>query len=162
MKIRPALQDDIAGIAAIWNPMVRDTDITFRHDELSDKDLQAYLRDHRNSGDPVFVLVENEEILGFGSYHPFRSGPGYGRTREVSISLSQKIHRAGHGTRLLAALEGHAVSQGIHVLVAGVTETNATSLHFFSHVGYAIVGRMPQVGWKFDRWHNLVLMQKIL
>lgn len=160
--IRAATFDDLDAIAAIWNPIIRDTDITFTSQEKSRADLRDFLTEHQTNLDPVLVLELNGSVAGYATFHPFRAGPGYAQTREISIALAPNAQRSGHGQALIEALEEQARDLHLHVMVAGITDTNAGSLHFFSKLGYAIVGRMPQVGRKFERYHNLVLMQKIL
>ncbi len=161
-RIRPATDGDIEAIGAIWNPLIRETDITFNPVEKTPEAIAAFLSDHARDGDPVLVLEDAGAVVGFAAYHPFRGGQGYARTKEVTISLAQSAQGAGYGKNLMQALEDIAKEADIHVLVAGITETNMRSRKFFAGLGYNHVGSMPQVGWKFDRWHNLVLMQKIL
>lgn len=62
----------------------------------------------------------------------------------------------------MAAVEADAAASGVHALMAGVSGENATGVAFHRAMGFETVARLPQVGWKFGRWHDLVLMQKFL
>lgn len=162
IEIRTAQPDDLAQIGQLWNQIIRDTDITFTSTEKSAADLQAYLSDHRAAGDPVLVGFDAGSFAGFGSYHPFRSGDGYSTSRELTISLVPEFRHAGHGAAFLHALENHARQSAVHCLIAGITATNTPSRRFFAKHGYVDKGLLPEIARKFDRWHDLVLMQKIL
>ncbi|MEM1372996.1 MAG: N-acetyltransferase family protein [Pseudomonadota bacterium] len=153
--IRPAADGDVPAIAAIWNQIIRETTITFTTAEKTHADIEGIL----GSGYPVLML---EDGSGFATYGPFRSGPGYARTMEHSIHLAPGARGQGRGMALLTALEAAAVDGGAAVFIAAISGENATAQRFHARAGYAQVARLPKVGWKFGRWHDLVLMQKFL
>ena len=99
---------------------------------------------------------------GLRLFGPFRSGPGYVQTMEHTIYLAAAARGKGAGRALMEALEAEAKARDVHVLVAGVGGENAAGIAFHMRLDFAEVGRMPQVGQKFDRWMDLVLLQKML
>lgn len=162
ITIRPATPWDAQPIRALWNALIRDTDITFTSVEKTIEDVSAYLCDHAKNGDPVLVAVHGTDVAGYASYHPFPRGDGYRTSREVTINLNPAFRFAGHGARLLEHLEAHAREQNVHCLIAGITATNAPSRRFFAKHGFKDAGVLPEIARKFDKWHDLVLMQKFL
>jgi phosphinothricin acetyltransferase len=159
--IRPATAADCAAIAAIWNPIIRDTAITFTDLEKTGEGLAQMLAEKAAAGFP-FLVADDGGVLGFATYGSFRTGPGYARTAEHTILLGPQARRRGVGRALMAAIEDHARGRGIHSLWAGVSAENPVGRAFHAAIGYAEVAVLPQVGWKFGRWLDLVLMQKIL
>lgn len=159
--IRPAGDADAATIAAIWNPIIRDTVVTFTSVEKTEADVRAVLAARRAAHHPFLVAEEGGMILGFASYFPFRAGPGYARTMEHSINLAPQARGRGLGRSLMAALEHEARARGIHALVGAVSAENAGSVRFHERLGFTETGRLRAVGWKFNRFHDLVLMQKL-
>ncbi|KII14809.1 GNAT family N-acetyltransferase [Phaeobacter sp. S60] len=159
MNVRQARPADASAIAAITNQIIRDTLITFTTDEKTAAEVAA---DITVKGPHMQVAEEAGEILGYISLGTFRSGPGYARSGEHTIYLSDTARGRGAGRALMAAIEEVARRDGIHVLVAGISAVNAVGLAFHAAMGFAEVGRMPQVGYKWGRWLDLVLMQKIL
>lgn len=153
--IRAAEAGDVEKIATIWNAVIRDTTATFTTTEKTTADVEAML----NSAYPVLVLDDGS---GFATFGPFRNGPGYARTMEHSIHLAPEARGRGQGAGLLAALEAIAITREIKVLIAAIAGENEVAQRFHRRVGYAQSGRLPKVGWKFGRWHDLVLMQKFL
>lgn len=159
MIVRPAQLRDADEIAAFWAPLVRDTTITFTSEAKTPKEV-ADMITSRAAG---FIVAEAEEkVVGFATFGPFRSGPGYRATAELSIILSDKARGKDTGRALLTELEQTARKAGIHVLVAAISADNMAAIAFHRALGYVETGRMPEVGRKFERWLDLVLMQKKL
>lgn len=157
--IRAARPGDAGAIAAIWNPIIEDSTITFTTELKTVNGLRRMIADRG----PAFLVAEQDgALLGFASYGAFRSGPGYGASAEHTIILAPEARGRGVGRALMQALETQARSSGLHVLVAGISDENAPAIAFHRTLGYSDTARMAQVGRKFGRWLDLVLMQKIL
>lgn len=158
MILRPATSADAAGIARIQNPVIRDTAITFSARERSEDEIVQAIRDL-----PCFMVAADAAgLLGFASYDQFRKGPGYARTMEHTIVLDPRARRCGVGRALMAELETAARAAGVGSLWAGVSAENPDGVAFHARIGFEEVARLPQVGYKFGRWMDLVLMRKWL
>jgi len=160
--IRDACAADAAAIAAIWNPIIRDTDITFTPVEKSEDQIASLMADRQAAGHAFLLATDGAAPLGFASYFPFRAGPGYARTMEHSVNLPPSARGRGLGRALMTALEDHARARGKRMLIGAITATNTGSLDFHRRLGFAEVGRIRDAGWKFGRYHDLVFMQKLL
>jgi L-amino acid N-acyltransferase YncA len=162
LSLRPASAADADAICAIWNPIIRDTVVTFNPVERNPADIVTMITDRQGAGHAFIIAEAGGHILGFATYAQFRAGLGYARSMEHTINLSPGARGRGVGAHLLQGIEVHARAYGHHVMVAAITGGNVGSIRFHAVHGYRQVGRMPQVGWKFDQHHDLVLMQKIL
>lgn len=161
--IRAATPADCAAIAAIWNPVIRDSLITFTTAEKTAAGLAALIADKAAAGHGVLVAADpTGGIAGFATYGQFRAGPGYAATMEHTIILAPAARRHGIGRALLRATEDHARAGGAHSLFAGVSGGNPAGRDFHTAMGYALVATLPRVGHKFGRWLDLWLMQKFL
>lgn len=157
--IRPARPQDAEDIADIWNAIIRDTTITFT---TAQKEADAIASDIAR-GAPVFVAATGAgRVDGFVTAGQFRGGPGYARTWEHSVHVRDGARGMGMGRALMATLEERLRRDGAHSLFAGVSGENRDGVAFHTALGFEMRARLPQVGWKFDRWHDLVLMQKFL
>ena len=160
--IRPAVAADAAAIAALWNPMMRDTLVTF-NTALKPPDEIAALIAARAAAGHAFLLAESGEgLAGFAHYGQFRAGPGYAHTMEHTIILASPAQGRGLGRALMTALEDHARKGGAHSILAGVSSGNPAGRDFHARMGYAEVAVLREVGRKFGRWLDLHLMQKML
>lgn len=158
MIIRQARPEDGEAIAALWNPVIRDTAITFNSVEKTVETLIAEIATRH-----AFLLAEDDTaLLGFATYGQFRGGVGYARTAEHTIALAPDTRGRGIGRILIGALEDHARNAGFHSMIAGVSGENPGGIAFHERMGYAQVAVLPQVGWKFERWMDLILLQKLL
>ena len=160
--IRDATPGDAAGIAAIWNPVIRDTAITFNSAEKSPADIAAMIRTRQGDGHGFLVTEDEGRILGFATYARFRGGVGYARTMEHTILLDPAAHGRGLGRALMQAVEDHARARGAISIFAGVSAENPAGRAFHAALGYAEVAILQRVGYKFGRTMDLVLMQKFL
>ena len=159
MIVRPARAEDAAPLVALWNPWIRDTAITFTTDEKTEAGLAADIA----ARGPAFVVAEDGgALLGFATFFPFRAGPGYAWTKEHTVILAPEARGRGAGRALMNALEEVARSQQVHSLFAGVSAENPAGMAFHAAIGFTETARLPQVGYKFGRWMDLVLMQKFL
>lgn len=155
--IRPARPDDADQIADIWNAIIHDTTVTFTTELKTPEDIADSI-----DASPWFVADADDTILGFATYGPFRAGPGYVHTAEHSVHLAEDARGMGLGRALLETCEANAQAKGITNLIAGLGHENEPGLAFHRALGFQEVGHLPKVGYKFDRWHDLVLMQKFL
>ncbi|MDS9468439.1 N-acetyltransferase family protein [Paracoccus sp. MBLB3053] len=162
MTIRPATPEDLPKILAFWNPLIRDTTITFSSEEKTLEGLGQMIATRRAAGREFFVAELEDEILGLATYDQFRGGNGYVHAMEHTIILATGARGKGLGRALMAAIEDHARAGGGHTMVAGVSGENDAGIAFHLALGYEPVGRLPQSGRKFGRWLDLVLLQKIL
>lgn len=160
--IRPAKPADLARIMAFWNPMIRDTTVTFSSEEKTEAGLAEMIASRRAAGQEFLVAEVSGKVLGLATYAQFRGGNGYAHAMEHTIILAPEAQGRGLGKALMEALECHARAAGCHVLVAGVSGENAAGIAFHAALGFVETGRMPEVGRKFGRWLDLVLMQKTL
>lgn len=161
MLIRPARESDHARILAIWNPIIRDTTITFSSEEKTADSLAAMIAERRAAGREFFV-AEDDRVLGFATYAQFRNGNGYAHAMEHTVILAPGASGQGTGRALMAELEAHARAGGAHTLFAGISGENAPGVAFHERLGFATLARIPEAGRKFGRWLDLVLMMKML
>lgn len=160
--IRPATPRDYPAILAFWNPVIRDTTVTFSSEEKTPESLEAMIAARRAAGQEFFVAEEAGTVLGFVTYGQFRGGNGYLYAMEHTIILAPEARGRGVGRGLMSALEDHARAGGVHLMVGGISAENAAGVAFHAAMGFAEAGRVREAGRKFDRWIDLVLMQKIL
>ncbi|SMR83222.1 phosphinothricin acetyltransferase [Aliiroseovarius halocynthiae] len=158
MIIRAATILDARAIQALWNLAIRETLITFNSIEKSREDVEQAIE----SSKAMLVAEVGGTVIGYASFDQFRGGAGYARTAEHSIMLSPRARGRGAGRALMQRIEDEARTQGFHSMIAGVSGSNPLGEPFHAAIGYVTVGTIPQAGRKFDQWHDLVLMQKIL
>ena len=159
MIIRRARPEDAEPLTLILNDAIANTTITF----TSDLKTVDYLRDEIAARGAAFQVVEVDGVAaGYASYFPFRNGPGYARTKEHSIALAAQARGVGAGRALMTALEDVARKDKVHSLWAGVSAENPVGRAFHAAIGFDEIATLSEVGFKFDRWIDLVLMQKKL
>lgn len=104
----PRYTTDLPDVLAFWNPMIRDTTVTFSSEEKTLASLSAMIAARRAAGQEFFVAEDAGRVLGFVTYGQFRSGNGYVHAMEHTIILAPEARGMGLGRTLMATLEDHA------------------------------------------------------
>ena len=158
MTVRAAKAADSGAVAAIWNHYIRHTTVTFAATPKTPAEVADLIATR-----PAFFVAEVAGgILGFATYAQFRGGDGYARCMEHTVQLAPDASGGGLGRALMSAVENHARANGAHSIFAGVSADNMAGRAFHSRLGYAETAILRETGYKFDRWLDLVLMQKFL
>jgi phosphinothricin acetyltransferase len=160
--IRPATETDLPAILAIYNDAVARTTAVWNDQAVDLANRRAWYRVRVAEGFPILVAEEDALVVGYGSFGDFRPFEGYRFTVEHSVYVAEGVRRRGIASSLLASLEERARELGKHVMVAGIASDNEASIRLHDRFAFVETGRMPEVGFKFGRWLDLVLMQKRL
>jgi len=163
VEIRAATSADLAAITAIYDQAVRFGTATF---ELTPPDLAEMTRRFAalsGAGFPYLVAVLDGAVAGYAYAGPYRPRPAYRFTVENSVYLDPDTHRRGIGTRLLRALVGQCEACGYRQMIAVIGDSgNAGSIALHARLGFQMIGTHPNVGFKFGRWLDTVMMQRAL
>ena len=163
LETRPALETDLPTITTIYEHAVRDGTATF---ELVPPDLAEMTRRYNalmEGGYPYFVAVLDGRVAGYAYAAAYRPRPAYRFTVENSIYLDPSIHRRGIGLQLLQTLILECEARGFRQMIAVIGDSaNAGSIGVHSKTGFKMIGTHPNVGLKFGRWLDTVMMQRDL
>lgn len=170
ITIRPCTDADVLATAELFNQLIPTATVAWTDVLMTPEESAASLLEHRELGFPVLVAVESdaaghEAVVGMASYGYFRNTPrfeGYRFSVEHSIHVRDDRRGAGIGRRLLEALIGEARAAGLHVMVGAIDAENQDSLRFHERMGFVEVARMPETGFKFGGWLDLVLVQRMV
>jgi phosphinothricin acetyltransferase len=157
MLVRPATTSDSADIASLLNAHLATTTIEWTDVPHTADSVAGWLADHET----VLVAEEHGEVLGVAAYGWFRDAvqrPGYRFTVENTVHVREDRWGTGVGRVLMEALTDRARASGRHTMVAAVDGANESSIRFHERLGFHEVARMPEVGAKFGRWCDLVLL----
>ncbi|GHB44631.1 N-acetyltransferase [Pseudovibrio japonicus] len=163
MKLRQATKSDLPTILEIHNDAVKTLAAIWTDALETLEDRQKWFDNRLADGFPIIVAEDdNGELLGYGSYGPFREKSGYGKTIEHSVYVTPQSRGKGAGSVLLEKLIELAKQDGHHVLIGAIDSENKGSISLHARYGFKVTGELPQVGFKFGRWLDLTLMTLIL
>ncbi len=157
-----AEESDLPGILAIYNQVIATTTAVYSNVPSTLEDRSAWMRARREKGFPVLVVRDAAGVSGFASYGDFRTWPGYRHTVEHSVHVREDTRGQGLGPALVAALVERARTQGMHVMVGGIDAANEASIRMHEKLGFERAAVLRQVGRKFERWLDLLFVQKVL
>ena len=158
MVIRSSTPDDADEIGALLNALLATTTIEWTVTPRTADDVLEWLRVH----EVVLVAEEQGEVVGvaaFGWFRDVAKWPGYRFTVENTVHVREDRWGSGVGEGLMLALIERARETGKHTMIAAIDSTNKASIRFHKRLGFVEVAHMPEVGAKFSRWLDLVLMQ---
>ena len=163
LEIRPAAEADLPAITAIYEHAVLYGTATF---ELISPDLAEMTRRFKaltEGGFPYFVGALEGKVVGYAYAGSYRPRPAYRFTVENSVYLDPAIHRRGIGTQLLQKLIADCEARGFRQMIAVIGDSaNAGSIGAHIKTGFTLIGTHPDVGFKFGRWLDTVMMQRAL
>lgn len=161
--IRPSTEQDVVAITAIYRDHVLHGTGTFEIEPPTAADMSARRADVLAKGLPYLVVEEAGQVLGFAYCNWFKPRPAYRFSAEDSIYMASNAHRQGLGRALLAELSARAERAGVRKLIAVIGDSaNTASVGLHQALGFSQVGTIAACGWKFDRWLDIVLMEKPL
>jgi L-amino acid N-acyltransferase len=158
MGIREARASDLGEILAIYNHAVMSTTATFDVVPRSPEAQEAWFLEHVPPH-PAIVWEEEGRILGWASISPYATRCAYRFAGEASVYVAPDAHRRGIGEALLREIVALGEANGLHTLVGQVTEENEASRNLAEKVGFRRVGVLKEVGYKFDRWLDVIIYQ---
>lgn len=163
MQIIDCTTDHASQILAILNDAILHSTALYDYQPRTMESMTAWFDSKRRGNYPVVGIINDDnQLMAFGSYGPFRAWPAYKYTIEHSLYV-QKEHRGkGLGKQILAELIKQAERQDYHCLMAGIDASNAASRNLHQTFGFAFCGRMRQVGFKFNQWLDLEFYQLLL
>lgn len=157
--IREARMNDARTMLEIHNEVVLTTTAVWNETPRTEIEQREWLNTKRSQSFPVLVAEEAGNVIGYCSYGPFRAWYGYRFTVENSIYVHREFRRRGIARELLNALIAQARKQKLHAMIAGIEAENHASLHLHESVGFTKAAHLHEVGYKFNRWLDLVLME---
>lgn len=161
--LRPALPADLSAIQRIYDEAIRDTTATWDEAPWPWEQRLAWWREHEaDPTTPVFVAEAGGEVVAFAYLSWYRPKSGYRFTREDTVYVDPAYQGKGLGRALLEETVGAARELGVHVLIASIEATNAASLALHASLGFEPAGVQREVGFKFGRWLDLVVLQLVL
>lgn len=163
MIIRKAQESDVPAITAIYNEAVIGSTATFDLEPVSVEERLVWFSKY--GGRYPLIAAEAKasgEVIGWGCLSPYSEKDGYRFTAEHSIYVSPQYQNQGVGKALLQELLNLAQQHGFHSLIARISSENTASLNLHLGFGFVQAGVLREVGYKFDRWIDIVLMQKLL
>lgn len=162
MMIRDAIDDDLPGILDIHNDAVLNTTAIWSLHTVDLDDRRAFVAGRVARGFPFLVAAERGVVLGYASFGDFRPHDGYFKTVEHSVYVNRHHRRRGIAAALMGPLISRAEALGKHAMIGGVDAANDASVRLHETFGFERVGLLPEVGYKFDRYLDLLFMQKRL
>ena len=108
------------------------------------------------------VAADDNRLMGFASYGPFRNFPAYKYSVEHSIYVDSDFRGRGVGRRLLEEIVSSATAQDYHMMVGVIDAENEASIALHRSLGFTHCGSIQHAGFKFGRWLDLVFYQLLL
>ena len=166
IRIRPAKPEDAEKLLAIYAPYVEQTAITFEYEVPTVEEFRERIHNTLKKY-PYLVAEQGGEPVGYAYVGPFHDRPAYDWAVETSIYVDQNKKRMGIGKKLHEALEEELRNRGflnMNACIAYPAQEDEyltrNSVEFHAHLGYRMVGRFHQCGYKFNRWYDMVWMEK--
>jgi len=163
VKVRLANYDDLPQILEIYNDAVLHTTASYDYQPRTMEHRVAWFEDHKKQNYPIYVaVIESGEVVGWSSLSRFHDRMGYRFTAEDSVYVAEPHRGKGVGKLLLKPLIDAARERDLHAIVGLIDAQNEPSIRLHAAFGFEKVAHLKQVGYKFDRWLDVVIMERLL
>jgi len=159
---RPFAWSDVPAITAIYRHYVDETVITFETEAPTEAVMAGRFGNMLDLGHPVLIAEDAGKVIGYAYASFYRPRAAYRFTCEDSIYLAQDAVGKGIGGKLLTALLDASRAAGFRQMLAVITAERANSIRLHEKHGFRMIGTYEATGYKFDRWLDIVHMQKAL
>lgn len=160
LELHEAREEDLPGLIAIYNEVIANSTAVYYNQPVTLEERREWWQSRRAQGYPLLIARDAQGVAGFATFGDFRTWPGYRFTVEHSLHVRADGRGRGIGTQLLRALFPYAAALGKHVMVGGCDAANAAAIRFHERLGFSQVGHLREVGYKFNRWLDLVFLQR--
>jgi len=161
--VRDSTAADVTTIQAIYAHHVRHGLASFEEEAPSVAELARRRADVLERGLPYLVAEADGAVVGYSYASPYRTRSAYRYTLEDSVYVDERVLGRGIGRALLAATIARCEARGCRQMIAVIGDSaNHASIGLHRRLGFALVGTLPAVGFKFGRWVDSVLMQRAL
>ncbi|MDE1882921.1 MAG: N-acetyltransferase [Rhodospirillales bacterium] len=152
-----------ASILDIFNDAILTSTALYDYKPRSTENMVAWFQAKAEGGFPV-IGIESEAgvLMAFGSYGSFRAWPAYKYSVEHSVYVHKAYRGKGLGRVVLEQLIAAAQKNDLHTIIGAIDATNTASIALHERLGFMHVGTLPQVGFKFGNWLDLVFYQLLL
>lgn len=163
MIIRNATEDDLPQIQTIYAYHVLHGTGSFETVPPSLEEMNKRFAANQAAGFAWIVSEDGPRILGFGYYGPFRARPAYDKTVEDSVYVREDVRGQGVGKAIVMQLIESATEAGFSQMLSLIGDSeNTASIGVHASLGFQQSGTMRKVGFKLDRWLDVVIMQRAL
>jgi L-amino acid N-acyltransferase YncA len=160
-SIRPSRDSDLPDITAIYGHHVLHGTGTFETTPPTESEMTTRRADVLAKGLPYLVIEEGGRVLGYAYCQWFKPRPAYRFSAEDSVYMHPDAAGKGLGKQLLSELVKQAEAAGVRKLIAVIGDSgNTASVGVHKALGFDAVGTMRDCGWKFERWLDIVIMDK--
>jgi phosphinothricin acetyltransferase len=161
MEIRTATKADLVAINDIYNHYVLHSTCTYQESPEPIEGRREWFARH-GPAHPITVAEVDGRVVGWGSLSAYHPRSAYRNTVENSVYVHHDFHRQGIGGLLLDDLIQRARAIGHRAIIAGIDSTQAASVALHRKFGFQHVGHLEEVGFKFDRWLDVIYMELLL
>ena len=154
-SVRPAVDDDAAAVAEIYNHYVLTSHATFDVEPVGVDERREWLAQHAGGRHRVFVAVGDGRVIGFAGSRPYRTRPAYETSVETSVYIEPAFVGRGAGTALYRVLFEAIEGEDVHRALAGIGLPNDASIALHERFGFRRVGTFNEQGRKFDRYWDV-------
>lgn len=158
LDMRSAVQADLPAIRSIYDHYIAHSTCTFEVEPGDDESWQSWLDEHQGPH-PAIVATRADEVVGWGTLSEWNRRCAYARTVEDSVYVDHRWRAQGVGRAILTRLIELARRHGHHVVIGQIADHQAASEALHSSLGFRRMGCLERVGFKFNRWIDVVIYE---